>query len=73
MLNIDADLYSSTKLIFEKLVDHIRIGSYLYFDEFNVRFHELKAFDELMAETNMTFDLVGATRTLQRAMFVRTR
>ena len=73
MLNVDADLYSSTKLIFEKLADHIRVGSYLYFDEFNERFHELKAFDEFMTETNMTFDLVGATRTLQKAMFVRTK
>ena len=73
VLNIDADLYSSTKLIFDTFRDHIRVGSYLYFDEFNERFHELKAFDEFLDETQMTFEAVGATQTLQKTMFVRTK
>lgn len=73
VLNIDADLYSSTKLILEALRAHVRVGSYLYFDEFNERFHEQKAFADFLNETKMTFELVGATQTLQKVLFVRTK
>jgi hypothetical protein len=31
---------------------HVRIGTYLYFDEFNDRHHELKAFDEFLRESH---------------------
>jgi hypothetical protein len=48
-LNCDADLYSSTKTILHVLKPHIRTGTYLYFDEFQAREHELRAFDEFLS------------------------
>jgi hypothetical protein len=39
--------------------------------EVRKRDHELRAFDEFINETGMTFSLVAATRTLQHAVFKR--
>lgn len=58
VINLDADLYSSTICVLKVLKDEIIPGTYIYFDEFN-RNHELRAFDELMNETGMRFSLVG--------------
>jgi hypothetical protein len=37
VLNMDADLYSSTKYVLDSLRDRITVGTYLYFDEFSDR------------------------------------
>jgi hypothetical protein len=66
---MDADLYSSTKFVLRCIKDNIVPGTYIYFDEFNDRFHELLAFDEFVRETGMSFSLVGATRALECVMF----
>ena len=71
VINLDADLYSSTICVLKVLKDEIIPGTYIYFDEFNHRDHELRAFDEFINETGMKFSLVGATRTLAHAVFRR--
>jgi Macrocin-O-methyltransferase (TylF) len=71
VINLDADLYSSTICVLKALQKYIVPGTYLYFDEFNQRDHELRAFDEFIKETGMKFSLVGATRDLQRIVFRR--
>jgi len=71
-LNFDADLYSSTKTALDFLKPHISFGTYLYFDEFQAREHELKAFDEFLSETGWTFQVVAATRGLTQVLFQRT-
>jgi hypothetical protein len=72
VVNLDADLYSSTAFVLNFLKDAIVPGTYIYFDEFNHQFHELRAFDEFINETGMQFSLLGATRTLQQVLFRRT-
>jgi len=71
-VNFDADLYSSTKTVLDFLKPYISVGTYLYFDEFQVRDHESKAFDEFLSETGWTFQLVAASRGLTRVLFQRT-
>ena len=68
---LDADLYSSTACVLSYLRDLVVPGTYIYFDEFNHRFHELRAFDEFIRETGMKFSLVGATKTLEHVAFCR--
>jgi hypothetical protein len=46
VLNMDADLYSSTAYVLNTLRDRIAVGTYIYFDEFSDSKHELRAFDE---------------------------
>ncbi len=68
---LDADLYSSTKTVLDALEHVIAPGTYVYFDEFNHRFDELRAFDEFIERTGMKFTVVGSTRSLAHVMFQR--
>ena len=70
-VNLDADLYSATKTALDFLKPHISIGTYLYFDEFQAREHESKAFDEFLAETGWRFQVVAASRGLTNVLFQR--
>jgi hypothetical protein len=70
-ITLDADLYSSTKTVLGRLKEHIRNGTFIYFDEFSDRFHEMKAFDEFLKEGGMTFRVVGADAQLSSVIFQR--
>ena len=69
---LDADLYSSTAYVLKTIRPHLRPGSYLYFDEFHHRADELRAFQEFREESEMTFEVVGATLGLCGVFFRRT-
>ena len=62
-LNIDCDLYSSTKTIFNNLKSHISKGTVIFFDEYfnypNWQQHEYKAFMEFLEETGLQFEYLG--------------
>jgi Macrocin-O-methyltransferase (TylF) len=62
LVNLDADLYSSTALVLDWLADKLRPGDLLYFDEFNHRADELRAFDEFLERTGIECTLAAATR-----------
>jgi Methyltransferase domain len=68
-VNVDCDLYSSATTVLEWVEPHLRPGSYLYFDEFSNRAHELRAFGEFLDRTGFAFTLLGATRTLAQVLF----
>lgn len=70
-LNMDADLYSSTKTVLDFVKAEIKVGTFIYFDEFNDRLHEMKAFDEFLRETKMKFKAVGANAILSNVLFQR--
>lgn len=69
VLNFDADLYSSTKTVFDRIAPYIVPGAYLYFDEFNCTQDELRAFREFRAASPFHFALRGATTALQNVLF----
>jgi O-methyltransferase len=71
VVNMDADLYSSTTIALEHTKDHLEVGSYLYFDEFNYRADELRAFDEFLRANTMEFELVAATYDFTSVAFRR--
>jgi O-methyltransferase len=71
VLNFDADLYSSTIFVLNTLERGIVPGTYIYFDEFNHRFHELRAFSEFTERTGMRCSLLCATRCLDHVLFQR--
>jgi hypothetical protein len=71
VLNFDADLYSSTIFVLNTLESEIAPGTYIYFDEFNHRFHELRAFSEFTQRTGMRWSLVGVTHWLDHVLFQR--
>ena len=71
VINVDADLYSSTIYVLDHLRDAIRPGTIIIFDEFCDRLHELRAFGEFLKKTGMRFDFVGGTANLEQAAFER--
>lgn len=71
VINIDADLYSSTKFVLDALKGYISVGTYIYFDEFCDRNNELRAFDEFLTETRMRFEVASASRSLMYIAFRR--
>jgi hypothetical protein len=68
---VDSDLYSSAALVLDTLSERIAPGTFLYFDEFHDRAHELRAFSDFLERTGYTFRLFGATRELTHVAFVR--
>jgi|TARA_B100000925_G_C21937375_1_gene442976 hypothetical protein len=66
-INIDCDLYQSTKTVFKNLGKYIRPGTYIYFDEFLVKTspiednNEAKAFAEFLDEYNLDYDIISST------------
>jgi hypothetical protein len=71
VINVDCDLYSSTRTVLANLKTYIKPGTYIYFDEFNSREHELKAWDEFLTTSKMQFELLGADATLTHVLFRR--
>jgi hypothetical protein len=71
IINLDADLYSSTTCVLDHLEGAIVPGTYLYFDEFSDRQHEMRAFDEFLNRTRMRFDLLAATPAFDKVLFQR--
>jgi len=71
IVNIDSDLYSSASCVLTALQGWIVPGAYIYFDEFNVVQDELRAFDEFLAATGMSFRCVGASSHLNHVAFQR--
>jgi hypothetical protein len=71
VVNLDADLYSSTRYVLDFVAPHLTPGSFVYFDEFMDRQHELRAFDEFLGTSGMSFTLRGATRRLVHTLFQR--
>lgn len=69
VINLDADLYSSTAFVLRHLRDHIKCGSFIYFDEMNHVEHEYRAFKEFRLESGLRFRLLAADRTLAFVAF----
>lgn len=65
IVNLDADLYSSTKLVLDRLAPWIVPGTYIYFDEFNCPNDELRAFIEFEQLSPYKFRIRGATYSMQ--------
>jgi O-methyltransferase len=69
IVHLDADLYSSTIFVLRELRSLLRPGTVLIFDEFFDREHELKAFNEFLADEKIRIECLGATRALSQVAF----
>lgn len=72
VVHLDADLYSSTMTVLHALEWHLVPRTYVLFDEFADRMHELRAFDEFLKKhPSWRFRLVAADAILARVAFER--
>ncbi len=69
VVNLDADLYSSTIVVLRQLRDSMRPGTLLFLDDLSRPDDEAKAFGEFLAESGLRFRAVAATRQLSHACF----
>ena len=69
VLNLDADLYTSTLCVFDYIGPLIKPGTLIYFDEMNHVTHEPKAFAEFMQKSGRRFKPLAADRTLAHVAF----
>lgn len=71
VVNVDADLYSSTVTVLDAVEPLLTPGSFLYFDEFNHRADEMRAFGEFLDRSELRFELYAATHDLAQVAFRR--
>ena len=61
--HLDADLYSSTKTVFDNLSDWFVAGTIVVLDEYfgyhGWQRHEHKAFQEFLSRTGLSFEAIG--------------
>jgi len=69
IVNLDADLYSSTIYVLRQLRPHLKPGTLVYFDEMNHMDHAPRAFDEFVADTRIRFKPLAADKTLAFVAF----
>lgn len=79
-LHMDADLYSSTKTVFDALGDRLQVGSVIHFDEyFNYpgwQRGEFLAFEELVERLGLEYEVLGycdGPKDFEQASFKITR
>jgi hypothetical protein len=62
-INVDCDVYDSTKYVLEQLSDRMRVGTVIMFDEYynypNWREHEYKAWQEFVAARKIIYRYTG--------------
>ncbi len=69
IVNIDCDLYSSAFYVLNQLTPHLAPGDFIYFDEFNDRGNEMRAFNDFLASSKSSFRLAGATHLYRHVLF----
>jgi len=69
IVNIDCDLYSSALYVLSRLDPHFAPGDFVYFDEFNDRQNEMRAFNDFLTSGKRRFRAAGATELYWQALF----
>jgi hypothetical protein len=70
VINLDADLYSSTIYVLGQLRSWIMTGTFIYFDDMSRPDHEPRALEEFMQATGLKFRPLAADLTLNNEFFI---
>lgn len=63
IINIDADLYSSTLFVLTMAHKILVKGSIIIFDEFSSMLHEFRAFEDYCKAYDVKFEVIASTKT----------
>lgn len=63
VVNIDADLYSSTLFVLTMAHEIIKKGTIIIFDEFSSVLHEFKAFEDYCQAYSVKFEVIASSKT----------
>lgn len=65
VINIDADLYSSTLYVLTMAHNILKRGSIIIFDEFSSVLHEFRAFEDYCSAYNVQFEVLARSKTVK--------
>ncbi len=60
IINMDADLYSSTLFVLTSIANYLRKDDIIIFDEYNVPLHEFRAFTDFTSSFMIRYEVLGA-------------
>jgi hypothetical protein len=60
ILNLDADMFTSTLFVLTTLAPHLKPGDILFFDEFSCPLDEFRAFEEFVRSFRIKYEVVAA-------------
>jgi O-methyltransferase len=60
VINLDADMFTSTLFVLTTLAPHLKSGDLIFFDEFSCPVDEFRAFEEFVRSFRVKYDVVGA-------------
>jgi O-methyltransferase len=60
VLNMDADMFTSTLFVLTTLAPHLKSGDIIFFDEFSCPLDEFRAFEEFVRSFRIKYEVVGA-------------
>jgi len=69
IVNIDSDLHSSAQCVLEFIKSRMNKVAAIYFDEFNHKHHELRAFQDFLVESKISTETLVADRTASYIVF----
>lgn len=70
VINLDADLYSSTMYVLTSLAPYLKKGDIIIFDEFGVPTHEFKAYLEFTSSFYIDMEIIAASNNYYQAAFI---
>jgi O-methyltransferase len=66
IIQLDADLYTSTLFVLTSLAPHLKSGDILFFDEFSCPLDEYRAFHEFIRSFRVRYEFLGAVNGYTR-------
>ena len=60
VINLDADLYSSTLFVLTTLARYFRSGDLIFFDNFICSVEEFRAFEDFVKAFRVKYEVLGA-------------
>jgi len=60
VVNLDADMFTSTLFVLTTLAPHLKFGDLIFFDEFSCPLDEFRAFEEFVRSFRVRYKLIGA-------------
>jgi O-methyltransferase len=66
VVNLDADMYTSTLFVLTSLAPHLKAGDLIFFDEFSCPIDEYRAFEDYIRAFRVDYVLIGAVHGYTR-------
>jgi O-methyltransferase len=66
VVNLDADMYTSTLFVLTSLAPHLKSGDLIFFDEFSCPLDEYRAFEDYVRAFRVSYKVIGAVRGYTR-------